>query len=521
VTERLVPAGTPSDVVVTAEARSPIPVEQSDLGIPVALAPLARIPPHRLVALGDSITHGFKSFAIADTHLAWPALVAATAGFDDFRTAHYPGPAGCPGLPLNLEAALRRLQAIWPTTPLDALHDVEVLARLRGVMDEVEDYWERGDGARLLDDDSGPIPHNLAIWGWDIRDALSKTRTYCRTRIEHGGHRDDLLMQLPSAAGDRSALPVLRGGGPNATPVELARLLGAEGDPGIETLVVALGANNILGTVIAFEVHWSTDETYRNLDTKITANAWRPTHFHAELHELADAVEQIAARHVIWLTVPHVTIAPMLRGVGLKMPGSRYFARYTRPWISDTEFDADRHPCLPADQVRVIDSTIDQYNDMIVAVVRARREAGRDWRVLDIAGILDRLAYRRYVVEEEARPPWWTPYPLPAAYDALSPRPDSRFFASDRFGRLNGGLFALDGIHPTTIGYGILAGEALRVMHDSGVQLANDQPDFAGILAADTLVSTPPTGVSSVLHVVGLVHRAVDLIQALRGGHPI
>jgi hypothetical protein len=32
--------------------------------------------------------------------------------------------------------------------------------------------------------------------------------------------------------------------------------------------------------------------------------------------------------------------------------------------------------------------------------------------VLDIAGILDRLAYRRYVIDDDARPDWWQPYDL-------------------------------------------------------------------------------------------------------------
>jgi hypothetical protein len=37
-------------------------------------------------------------------------------------------------------------------------------------------------------------------------------------------------------------------------------------------------------------------------------------------------VQQIRARHVIWCTVPHVTIAPVARGVASKVaPGSRYF----------------------------------------------------------------------------------------------------------------------------------------------------------------------------------------------------
>jgi hypothetical protein len=55
--------GTPDDVVITNAARRP--VEDSTLDIDVQLRPAAGKPRHRLVSLGDSLTHGFKNFASA------------------------------------------------------------------------------------------------------------------------------------------------------------------------------------------------------------------------------------------------------------------------------------------------------------------------------------------------------------------------------------------------------------------------------------------------------------------------
>jgi hypothetical protein len=49
------------------------------------------------------------------------------------------------------------------------------------------------------------------------------------------------------------------------------------------------------------------------------------------------------------------------------------------------------------------------------------------------------------------------------------PVPDTRFFCSDETGRTAGGIFALDGVHPTTIAYGILAQEFCNVMAKVGV----------------------------------------------------
>ena len=167
-----------------------------------------------------------------------------------------------------------------------------------------------------------------------------------------------------------------------------------------------------------------------------------------------------------------MTVPPIARGLGTKIePGSRcYFPYYTRPWISERNFDPRQDPHLTSQEVRAIDSAIDQYNDAIVDVVSAARTDGVDWYVYDVAGLLDRLAQRRYIDDILARPPWWQPYPLPPELQALTPVPDSRFLTGDgRGGRATGGLFSLDGVHPTTVGYGILAQELITVMRRAGV----------------------------------------------------
>src|SRR5262249_40298677 len=152
------------------------------------------------------------------------------------------------------------------------------------------------------------------------------------------------------------------------------------------------------------------------------------------------------ARHVIWGTVPHVTIVPVARGVGGKLrPGSRYFPYYTRPWIADPDFDPRDDPFITGAQARAVDSAIDQYNDAIAHTVAAARRDGLDWSLLDCAGLLDRLAQRRSLDDPNARPAWWSPYALPPELAALDPPPDSRFFQADGVRRSQGGLFSLDG----------------------------------------------------------------------------
>lgn len=461
------------------------------------------------------------------TDLSYSAIIAHELGWGGLRYPTYGGPGG---LPLNLELLLRELESqfgadlSWWELPL-------ALFRGREFMDKVEDYWERGPGAQL----SAPTAtnHVLGVYGWDLRDALVRTADSCETEI--GQPTDDLLSQVVQNHGARAALRVL----PRATDADRRRTVfdaaaalgnevggeGTEQDPqhGIETLVVFLGANNALGAVSKLKVVWS-EAGYDDLARKDAFTVWRPSHFIAELAEVATKVRAIRARHVIWCTVPHVTVAPIARGVSTKVrPDSRYFPYYTRPWISDRDFDAYRDPHITEDEAREVDSAIDEYNVAITATVDDARRAGRDWYLMDIAGLLDRLASRRYLDSPQALPTWWRPYQLPPELAALRPVPDSRFLTSDGTGRLRGGLFSLDGAHPTTVGYGIIAQELINIMVSAKVQFTQADGttprtgpvlvDFARLIRRDTLLTRPPANLTSGLGVLGWADEALDVVR--------
>jgi len=519
--------GTPEDVRVTLDP--PAPYTDPTLGVAVARPAPRATPRNRLVALGDSLTHGFQSGAIFNTQISYPALIANELGWRGFRYPTYSGPGG--GIPLNIEALVRDLEKEFG----DRLSWWEVglaVFRARHWMDGVEDWWERGGGAQ--EPNVASINHNLAVYGWDLRDTLDLTAARCRAVL--GTPKDQFLRQVVEHANERAAIRVLHSseGGDDLTPLAAAARLGeqvsddpAQGDPehGIETLIVFLGANNALQAVTDLKVNWSADG-YDDVARKGAYTVWRPTHFQAELAEVADAVRGVRARHVIWGTVPHVTIVPVARGIGGKLrPGSRYFPYYTRPWIADPDFDPRDDPYITGAEARAVDSAIDQYNDAIAQTVAAARRDGLDWYLLDCAGLLDRLAQRRYLEDPNARPAWWSPYPLPPELGALDPPPDSRFFQADGGRRSQGGLFSLDGIHPTTVGYGILAQEFMNVMVQAGVafQTADGTPrpppvriDFRRLLPLDTLVADPPS-VDSELRLIGWVDRQFDALRRLFG----
>jgi hypothetical protein len=506
---------TPPDVTVYDEARPP----EFDPTLAVAVTPPTKPARHRLVTIGDSLTHGFQSGAIFNTDLSYPAIIAHEMGWlDSFRRPSYPGFGG---LPINIEYLVRTLQKEygekinwWELAP--------AVFTLRDLMDDIEDYWERGAGS-LVPNRRG-INHNLAVYGWDLRDVLDRNAEVCQREIKAA--KDDLAKQVVENANERAALRVLPTEKPadrKLTVLDAAEALGDDG--GIETLIVFLGANNALQTVTRLQVVWSA-AGYDDLAKKQAFTVWRPTHFRAELKELVKAVEKIDARHVIWGNVPHVTIAPVARGVDKKMrPGSRYYPYYTRVWIPDDDFDAKDDPSITGNEARAIDAAIDQYNEAISDVVRAARKAKRDWYLLDIAGLLDRLAARRYITDPQARPDWWRPYELPAELQSLLPVPNSRFFAAGPQGRTDGGLFSLDGIHPTTVAYGIVAQEFINVMRLAGVKFyAGDgktertgpvKVDFARLIANDTLISDPPASVSSDLRLIAWLDEKLDFVKRL------
>ena len=488
-------------------------------------------PRNRLVTIGDSVTHGFMSGAIFRTDLSWPAIAAFELGdLGTFRRPVYEPPSGPGGIPLDLERALRSFEARFGPK-LDWHEIVRAAKWLHGYMDEVEDYWERGGAKPPV---RGEILHNLAIYGWDLRDALTLTATTVRRRI--GRARDDVLFpkQKVEDDNDRAALFVLetaRGAGNRAlTPLRAARALGGQGTdasdtgPGIETLVVLLGSNNALQAVTKLKALWS-GPGYDDVAKKGAFTVWRPEHFAAEWRLLIAELRRIRARHVIVGTVPAVTIAPIARGVSGKIQfGSRYFPYYTRPWIRDEDFDPDSDPHLTAAEARAIDSAIDAYNRTIIDSVAAAREDGLDWYLFDLGGLLDRLASKRYLADPAARPDWWTPYPLPPELATLEPVPNTRFFASGPNGRTDGGLFSLDGIHPTTIAYGVIAHEVIGIMNLAQVEfrwpsgerkLRPGAVDFARVLASDTLINRPPTSLTGQMATLGWLDERLDWARRL------
>jgi hypothetical protein len=323
----------------------------------------------------------------------------------------------------------------------------------------------------------------------------------------------------------------------------------ARGD-GIENLIVFLGGNNVLSSVTGLRLEESTDADLDRIDPRTrTATVYRPEHFEELLKRLMEKLEALAddggrVDRVFWGTVPPVTIPPVTNGVGGRMESAgslespygpdddprwfrRYFKAYTRPWVSASEFRESEDAHLTGEQIIRIDQVIARYREILKRGVQqhnqARRRAGRseDWFVVDTHWALERIAYRRYVEDPSVPPPpGWSRYPMPEPYERA--KLDTRFLRVREGRRVSGGLFSLDGVHPTTAGYGLVAQEFIDVMEEAGVRFfhAGGTPrrgpiavDLERVMQLDTLISDPPKTLDAVWDRLVEGDRIVDLFK--------
>ena len=132
-----------------------------------------------------------------------------------------------------------------------------------------------------------------------------------------------------------------------------------------------------------------------------------------------------------------------------------------------------------------IDDCIRAYNRDISRLLEEKNKEHpkRRYYLVDTCGILESLAFKRNAGQVE--------YDFPDYFDFVYPRVDTKYYHAERRKRLRqGGLFSLDGVHPTAIGQGIVAHEFLKVMKRAGVALGGSL-DWPVIFESDALYSNP------------------------------
>lgn len=493
----------------------------------------------KLFTMGDSISQGFMSLAAARTELSYSTLLARCLGLAP-GTDEYSIPVwGAGGIPLNIENLLRSLQRQYGSDIRGPIEWPLAVASVNRFLDEVEDHYERGPGNIALPQAGRrQFYPNVSVAGFTIADAWLVTPRLCLDRIARNEPKNgnDGFFDLPNCRFERTAHAVLN---PSRDPSfdDFSQLRWLEHHhverDGVENLILWLGSNNALGTIVRMDVARTADANKAplamTLDERNQYNLWSEEHFAAEYEALMEKVHGILSRgrtdcRVFVATVPAVTIAPLARGVGNSrkvedpfgvLDSATYFDRYTY-FLFDHDYARRSGNALTFDEAIEIDTTIAGYNRIIGRLVAAynrkakpKKGAKVEYVLVDICDQLLRLAYKR----NNGHPPYRLPPELAALNETLGRTVNTVYYTVDRKAKMSaGGVFSLDGVHPTAIGHGLIAREFLEAFRKAKVPTVRDL-DWNGIAASDSLYSNPISLMPELYDNTRLAEMLLDLMR--------
>lgn len=494
----------------------------------------------KLMTIGDSLSQGVMSIATGKTEFSYSTLIAEKLGLSTDNSNHieYGYPVwGSNGIPLDIEiivrAVLGHLSEHLKDKPdnyqLNILDAKVVLTKIEEIVDVVEDFYERGEGSllhRYIPESGQEVEyfHNMAISGYTVADTWLLDSKICKREI-----RNDVLNAIldqhvflggiPNKFFYRVAHTVLNPSHPykrqSASP-ETDSAIGwlnyHASNEGVENLILWLGGNHALGTVARLKVNETDGNVFDRPLNKSTRerrdagwNLWEISDFVAEYKELMQRVDEAMSANktedwkVFIGTIPKVTIAPIIKGIGNAQPRSDedpsmyydYYQWVFLQYFSDDFQDRFTTRRLNRDAAQAIDDRIVEYNTIISTLAAEyNTKHGIDrYIVVDMASRLEDLAYKR----NDGQPT----YEYPAGFQkGVKQTVDTRYYATETANGVTkltaGGIFSLDGIHPTAIGQGLIAHEFLgAINHARNLNLTLTAEDWERIAQNEKLYAEP------------------------------
>jgi hypothetical protein len=465
-------------------------------------------PSHRLVCIGDSLSQGFNNGGIYRTDLSYPAFLAQC--FEDI-TFDQPSFVAQAGIPINLEVLIRGLQDQYGPHISNG-EWTQALPYLFRTVRRIKRYWE-GDVTDLSVNRFRPW-HNQSVWGFSVNDAWTMNEARSSDYLHRYKPRYSIFSVLPDNAMYITARRVLNPSFDRQfqhfTQLDNAQWLQDHG--GIENLIVALGSNNIVGAISELEMRFSKEEDLDAPPPKRNHTVSRPEHFEREFRKLAEAVSRIGAERVFVPTIPRVTLIPAARGVQTSDHPVKqgYFDYYTHFWIWDEDFDPELHPHLSRNQAIELDLLLEDYNRIIKEVAYEY-----DWVVVPLFRFVDGLpgrtgARRPHTPMPEGLQKELQKYPV---LDGLKDE-NGDVQLTTHYLQLHdetkkvfkGGIFSLDGMHPTTTAYGLIGNLFRETMKRNGVKFDHEMP-WEFIVKNDTLLTNPPELLVQLRHVLRFLSK--------------
>ncbi|PSB14009.1 hypothetical protein C7B76_17785 [filamentous cyanobacterium CCP2] len=509
----------------------------------------------KLFTIGDSISQGFMSNAAARTDLSYSTLLAKAFGLKpDCRNtngANYFYPEWkAHGVKQNIEAILRHLETKYGSNITRSQWlSTRPLQSISSVLQRSKHYYEQGEGAADRSYHHSDIDyfHNVAIQGFSIADAWAVKPSLCEKQIAKVNQRQqpkgDFLKwvgnavlqkifperQGANAAFHRIALKVLE---PNLEcPKNYSQMDWLEfhaKNEGVENLLLWLGNNNALGTVLDFKIRQTPNDP-DILVHKLSQperwekgwNLWHPRDFELEYAELLDRVDsrmennQYADWKVFLGTIPMVTVIPFAKGVGETTEVKRgdetwiYYEYYTY-FPFEAEFAIQTGKYLTMQDVIHIDDCILEYNKTIQKLVDEKNQQHGQQRyfIVHLSQHFSELAYKR----NNGKPT----YKFPDDFHFRYPPVNTKYYHADERGNLKqGGIFSLDGVHPSAITQGLIAHEFLKTLRYAGVHPIAEL-NWAEIFASDTLYTQPIKIMQEIYRKDWLAMRLIKFVEQFR-----
>lgn len=449
---------------------------------------------HKLVSMGDSMSQGFKNGGIYRTDLSFPAILALSMG--NKNAFELPSFTAQAGIPINMEVLIRGLEQELGSS-VNLWNSVKAGRYVYNTLRRIKSYWEGNKKDLFVEQHK--LFHNQGVWGFSISDCWLINDDFCRYHIENKKTRYSVFSVLPDKAMYTTARMVLN---PSFSEhyqknTMVDNIIELQEDGGIENLIVCIGHNNIVGAATKLQIVFSEESDLNAPYPERTCTVFRPEHFEQELRTLYTSLAGLNIKRVFVPTIPYITIPPAIRGVNLdgSKPESGYYDYYARFWIWDEDFDPEKHPHLTRSDAILLDQIVDQYNQII------RKQADEFGFITVPVSRYVKAAARRRHKEERIQP-----YPAPFI-DALLRNPKTSFMIDEdgypkistdylrldrETGKIDrGGIFSLDGLHPTTIGYGLIANIYRQSMEKHGVKFEHPI-DWDFVIEHETLVTDPP-----------------------------
>jgi hypothetical protein len=454
---------------------------------------------------------GFQHGAINDTSLSYPSLIAEALGTELFESPTFFEQGG---LPLNLETLVKGVEDTFGTD-IGWNHTLSLSNYILETLIRIKNYWEsqhekeRGKGNGLM-----PFT-NQSLFSATVSDALLLTSEDCDQVLEEKTVAVSPLSVLPQnafyLAGKRVLNPRNTYSLAKQTLLENVRLLSNDG--GIDHLIVFLGANNLVGAITELRIEEATEADLQKLPFERTATVYNPELFKKVYRKLATELSKMNIGTIYTATIPDFTQVPLIQ----RITYSDQEQYYTHVWVRKEDFDPEIHPWLTNEEIKKLHKYVVEYNAIIQATAR---EFG--WKVLDLHQFVDDLHHGRFdsvpvAAKRVLRSNPWTRHlvmedgtlRLTTEYAQVNPYS----------GKLEkGGIFSLDGMHPSTFAYGLIASGFIQLMKKNGARFKREL-NWERIVAHDALLVEPPVLINELLYLLQLISADYAKLFSKFGQH--